>query len=90
MGGVALLYDAIQIIFVWMGIGWLIIPIFYIHFWMWFRMHGIKFFTKKRAKSFGIGAVLEILTAGIVPAFTFNVISVALDYKIKSAGKTTP
>ena len=89
MCGVALFYDVLQILLSWIGIGWLIIPIFYLHFWLWFKIHGIKFFTMKRAKSLGIGAFLEFITAGIAPAFFVNVLTIALDYKVKE-GVTKP
>ena len=90
MAGVALLYDVIQILLSWIGIGWLIIPIFYLHYWLWFGMHGVKFFTAKRARSLGIGALLEVFTAGIAPAFFVNVLTVALDAKIKQVASHVP
>jgi len=80
---VALFYDAVQVVLSWIGVGWLIMPVFYLHFWMWFRFHGMKFFTMKRAKGLGVGGIIEFLTAGIAPAFFINVLIIALDYKIK-------
>jgi len=85
MTGVALFYDALQALFAWMGLGWLIIPIAYGHFWLWFRFHSVKFFTPKRAPSVGIGVALEAVTAGVIPSITFNVLRCALDYKIRKA-----
>lgn len=87
MISVALFYDAIQIVFSWLGVGWIIMPVFYLHFWMWFRTHGIKFFTTKRAKGMGFGGILEALTAGIIPAFTFNVLMAAMDHKTTEVGE---
>ena len=83
MAGVALFYDTLQILLSWLGIGWLIIPVAYGHFWLWFRMRGVKFFSLKRAPSMGVGIFLETLTAGIIPSITFNVLRCALDYKVK-------
>lgn len=83
MVSVALFYDVVQILLSWIGFGWLIMPIFYLHFWMWFKMNGVKFFTMKRASYAGVGLILETLTAGILPAFTFLVLRICLDYKIK-------
>ena len=87
MTGVALFYDVLQILFSWMGLGWFIIPIAYGHFWLLFRMRGLKFFTTKRAVWFGFGVPLEALTAGIFPSITGNVLRSAMDYKIE---KTLP
>ncbi len=83
---VALLYDVLQILLDFIGAGWLLVPVAYLHFSLWFYLHGIKFFSGKRIKSLGAGALLEFITAGIIPATTFNVLFVALDYKVKKAG----
>ena len=77
---VAFFYDVIQILLSWIGVGWLIMPVFYLHFYVWFKMHGVKFFTMKRAPYAGIGLLLETVTAGILPAFTFLVLRIALDF----------
>lgn len=87
MISVALFYDVIQILFSWMGLGWLIMPIFYLHFWFWFKIHGVKFFTMKRAKGLGIGGLLEAATAGIIPGFTFNVFMIAMDNRLHGVGE---
>lgn len=89
MVGVALFYDALQALLSWLGIGWLIIPVAYGHFWLWFRMHGLKFFSMKRAPSLGVGVLLEFVTAGIIPSITLNVLRVALDYKVKKVLPTS-
>lgn len=83
MAIIGLFYDVLQTAFSWLGLGVLIIPIFYLHFWLWFRLRGVKFISMKRAPTLGIGALLEFLTAGIIPGFTFIVLRTALDYKIK-------
>ncbi len=85
MVAVALFYDVLQILFSWLGLGWLIIPLAYGHFSLWFKMRGLKFFTVKRGWWFGIGIPLEAATAGIFPSITGNVLRSALDYKLKKA-----
>lgn len=83
---VALFYDILQLL-----LYWLMIPVFYLTYYIWFKMHGINFLTMKRAPIQASGAALEIISAGLIPAFTFIVLRVALDYKIKeiSSGKVT-
>src|SRR3989344_689857 len=80
---VALFYDAIQALFVWMGAGLIIMPIFYLHFWLWFRLNGVKFISMKRWGTVAAGTILETVTAGAIPAFTLIVLRTALDDKIK-------
>lgn len=85
MVGVALLYDVLQALLDLVAMGWLLVPVAYLHFWLWFKMHGIKFFTPKGAKHFGIGVFFEIISLGILPGFTYNVLMVCLEYKIKNS-----
>lgn len=84
MIGVALFYDAAQALLDLVGIGWLLVPVAYFHFWLWFKLHGISFFSAKRGATIGVGAALEVVTAGIMPAMTFTVAKIALDYKMKN------
>ena len=88
MIGVALLFDALQIAFSWIGLGLLLIPIEYGTFWLWFKFNGINFFSMKRVKALGIGALFEIATAGIFPAFTAVVARIAFTSKIKQVAKS--
>jgi len=83
MTSVALFYDALQWLLAYILMGWLLIPIFYLTFIVWFRMRGVKFLTLKRAPTLAVGAILETITVGIIPGFTFIVLRTALDYKIK-------
>ena len=85
MVGVALLFDAVQILFSWFGGGWLLIPIQYGTFILWFKLQGISFLSMKRAPSLVIGGFVETLTAGIFPAFTAVVARVAFTSKIQQA-----
>ena len=90
MASVALFYDVLQWLLAFIFMGWLVIPIAYLTFWMWFRTRGVKFFTLKRAPSMGVGVFLEILSAGIIPSITFNVLRCALDYKVKKVLSQVP
>ena len=83
MIGVAAFFDALQALLSWIFLGWLIIPVEYGTFWLWFKFNGISFFSMKRAPALGIGALIEIVTAGIFPAFTAVVARIALTSKIK-------
>ncbi len=80
---VALFYDTLQVVLSWIGAGWLIIPIFYLTFFIWFKMRGLSFLSLKRAPTLGIGGLLEMASAGIIPSLTFMVLRIGLDYKIK-------
>jgi len=81
--GVAFFFDMLQVAFSWFGLGFLLIPIEYGTFWLWFKFNSINFFSMKRAKTLGIGALIETVTAGIFPAFTAVVARIALTSKIK-------
>lgn len=83
MVAVAIFYDVLQWFLAFVFLGWAVIPIAYGTFAIWFRMHGVKFFTSKRIGSLGVGAFLEFISAGIIPSITFNVLVVALDNKAK-------
>jgi hypothetical protein len=86
MIAVALFYDALQALLDLIAIGWLFVPVAYMHFWLWFKLKGIDFFSAKRASTIGAGMVFELLTAGILPAMTFTVARIAFDHKVKQAG----
>ena len=88
MIGVALFLDGIQILLqsiplVGQTLGWLIVGVEYGTYIFWFRLHGISFLSIKRAPTLGIGALVEMATAGIFPAFTAVVARIALTSKIK-------
>ena len=90
MVSVALFYDTLQVLLALIFIGWLIIPIAYLTFFVWFRMRGLKFLSLKRAPTLGIGVFLEFISAGIIPSITFSVLRTALDYKIKKIAAVVP
>lgn len=83
MVAVALFFDLVQLALGWVLLGWLVIPIFYLTYIVWFKMHGLNFLSLKRAWAQGTGLFLELITAGIIPAFTFIVLASALGTKIK-------
>jgi len=83
MTATALFYDALQALLSYIFMGWLIMPIFYLHFSVWFWMRGLKFFRMKRAPTMVVGSLLEFISAGIIPSFTFMVLRIALDYRVR-------
>ncbi|GEM_PF-4132983 len=83
MTAVALFYDVLQILLALIFLGWLILPIAYLTFFVWFKIHGLNFLSLKRAPTIGVGFLLEFISAGIIPAITFAVLRVALDSKMK-------
>lgn len=86
MVGVALFFDTLQALLTPIFMGWLVMPVAYGTFWLWFKMKGLNFFTMKRAPTLGIGALLEIIPGiDVIPAITFTVIRVALDSRFKAA-----
>lgn len=89
MIAVALFYDALSWLLTFILMGWIVIPLFYLTFMFWFKLHGISFLSMKRAPTHIIGFALEAFTLGIAPAMTAVVARVALTNKIQSstAGK---
>jgi len=83
MIAVALFFDVLQALLDLIGIGWILVFLSYPTFWLWFKIHGINFFSAKRAKTIGLNLVGEGLTAGIWVGMTWTVVRIALDYKIK-------
>lgn len=84
MIGVALFFDTLQALLTPVIIGYFVPIISYPTFWLWFRLHGISFFSKKRASTLGVGALFEIIPGlDVLPAFTFTVTRIALDAKFK-------
>lgn len=84
MVAVALFYDALQALLTIILMGWLITPIAFLTFYLWFKLHGITFMTPKRGGSMALGFLIEIfpLTSWL-PAWTAVVSFIALDSKIK-------
>lgn len=86
MAGVAIFFDTLGALLTLIWMGWLVTPIAYATFWLWFKFHGLNFFTLKRAPTLGIGFFLEMIPGlNVLPAITFTVIRVALDTKFKAA-----
>lgn len=83
MVSTALLFDVLQILLAFILLGWLIIPVAYLTFWLWFKMQGINFFSFRRAPTLGIGFFLEFISVGIIPSITYTVLRISLDSKLK-------
>jgi hypothetical protein len=83
---VALFFDVLQALLTPVVIGYFVPVIAYPTFWLWFRLHGLSFFTLKRAPVLGIGALVELIPGlDILPAFTLTVARIALTHKIEEA-----
>ena len=84
MIAVALFYDALQWLLVWIFMSWIVTPLFYLTFWLWFKTKGLNFFSLKRAKMLGAGAIIELIPGlDALPSCTFMVARIALDLKIQ-------
>ena len=84
MAAVAIFFDTLQALLTFIMMGWLVPPVAYGTFWLWFKFQGLDFFTLKRAPSMGIGVLLEMVPGlDVLPAITFNVVRAALDTKFK-------
>ncbi|MBX4195791.1 hypothetical protein KW796_02460 [Candidatus Parcubacteria bacterium] len=84
MISVALFFDALQGMLNFLLMGWLVSPVALLTFWLWFRLHGIKFTSAKRIGIMGGGFILEMIPMiNTLPAWTLAVSLVALDAKIK-------
>lgn len=84
MVGVALFFDTLQALLTFIMMGWLVTPVAYGTFWLWFKMKGLDFFTLKRAPSMGVGFFIEMIPGlDVLPSITYNVARAALDTKFK-------
>ena len=85
MIAVALFFDVLQALLLAVGIGYFVPVISYPTFWLWFKLHGINFFSMKRAPVLGIGALIELIPGfDLLPAFTVTVARIALASKLQS------
>lgn len=57
----------------------------FLTFWLWFKLHGVKLATGKRAASMGLGFIFELIPfLNILPAWTLAVTLTAFDTKVKN------
>lgn len=64
--------------------GWIVSPIAFLTFYLWFKLRGIKFATAKRSGVMGVGFILELIPLlNTLPAWTLSVILVIMDIKMK-------
>ena len=86
MAATALFFDALQALLTPIFMGWMVTPIAYGTFWLWFKTRGLNFFTMKRAPTLGIGFLIEMIPGlDVLPTITYTVVRVALDAKFKEA-----
>lgn len=86
MAATALFFDMLQALLTPIFLGWMVTPIAYGTFGLWFRMRGLNFFTLKRARTLGIGFVIEMIPGlDVLPTITYTVVRVALDTKFKES-----
>lgn len=80
----ALFFDVLQTLLEALVIGYFVPVIAYPTFWLWFRFHGINFFSSKNATVLGIGTLIELIPGiDVLPAFTGIVARVALTNKLQ-------
>ena len=92
MIGVALFYDALQILLAFLFMGWVVGIFAGLTFYIWFKIRGLNFMKPKRFLTFGITSIIEMLPSLLIPisalpVWTGSIIYLALDSKIK---KITP
>ena len=86
----ALFFDTIQDFLLPLGIGYFIPVVAYPTFWLWFKIHGISFFSMKRAPTIGIGALIELIPGlDALPALTATVARIALTSKAEAVVSET-
>jgi len=84
MVSVALFYDALQVLLALVFMGWIISILALLTFYLWFKMRGLNFVRPKRAALLGGGFIIELIPLiNILPAWTFAIVFLALDSKIK-------
>ncbi len=87
----ALFFDAFQaVIQLIPGLGQILASLVGIYalltFWLWFRLHGIKFSTPKRAGTMGGGFLIELIPLlNALPAWTLAVALIIADLRVKEA-----
>lgn len=86
MVAVALFFDVLQWVLVFIVMDWIVAWIFFPMYWLWFKMHGIAFISMKRAPTLAGGTLIEMIPGlDVLPAYTLIVVRVCLDNKIKAA-----
>lgn len=86
MAGVALFLDTLKALLDFILMGWIVLPFYYMTFWLWFKMHGLNYFSLRRAPTHVLGFAIELIPGiSVLPAMTFAVVRVALDAKFKES-----
>ncbi|MEX2013876.1 MAG: hypothetical protein WD896_00795 [Parcubacteria group bacterium] len=83
---VALFFDALQLLFTFIWMGWLVGIFAGLTFYVWFKTRGLSFMKPKRFLTFGGASLLEmfpLLPLSALPAWTAAIVILALDSKIK-------
>lgn len=92
MVGTALFFDGFQTLLNFILMGWLVTPLAFLTFYLWFRMKGVNFASAKRAGTMGLGFLIEIMPIiNTLPAWTLAVVLIILDIKKKElVGNSKP
>lgn len=83
---VAVFFDVLQGLLVFIFMGWLVGFFAGLTFYIWFKLHGISFMKPKRFITFSTASVIEMfpfLPLSALPAWTAAIVILALDSKIK-------
>jgi len=84
MFAVAIFFDILQWLLVFIAMGWLAGIFAGLTFYVWFKMHGQSFMKPKRFLTFGGAFLIEsIPIISSLPAWTGAIAILALDSKIK-------
>jgi hypothetical protein len=91
MVGTALFFDALQWLLAFVFMDWLAGFFAFMTFFVWFKIHGVKFAKPKRALALGGAGLIEIIPVlSVLPAWTLAVLLIALDTKDKKVLKKMP
>ena len=91
MVGTAIFIDVLQWLFAFIFMDWLVGFYGFLTFYVWFKIHGIKFTKPKRALTMtGAGLIEFIPFLAALPAWTGAVLLIALDTKVKKVLDKVP
>lgn len=80
MVATAIFFDVLQGFLTPFFLGWLVGIAAFFTFYIWFKMHGIKFKGTKRIATFGLSSIIEMIPfVSALPAWTFAVVILVVD-----------
>lgn len=84
MVSVAIFYDSLQALLNLIFMGWLVTPVAFLTFWIWFQIKAVSFMTAQRITIVGGGTLVEMIPMlDTLPAWTAAVALMAINVRMK-------